>query len=285
MTDPEIHASSASAVKADEATQIESRASRKPKNVVALIALVTAVVGFVFACSPGAILLGWILLPIAFVLAIVSFFVKERRVGMSVAALVISIVGTIVGAIVFTAFVATTFNNAFGGDVTVLPGSTDSSSSAPASNGSESNADAKLGSRENPLPLGTTVEQGDWKITINSVNFDAAKLIAAENSFNEPAPAGKVYILVNVTATYTGSDPNGSSPFITVDYVTVDGVTISTSDAIVVEPEAFDYSSALYTGAATTGNIALAVPTDTATQGVLAVQATLIGDKAFFAVK
>jgi hypothetical protein len=41
------------------------------------------------------------------------------------------------------------------------------------------------------LPLGSTIETEDgWSVTVNSVDFDAAAAIQAENQFNEPAPAG-----------------------------------------------------------------------------------------------
>ncbi len=43
-------------------------------NIVALVAMIVAIVGFIFACIPGALIVGWILLPIAFVLSIVSLF-------------------------------------------------------------------------------------------------------------------------------------------------------------------------------------------------------------------
>ena len=68
-------------------------------NVVGIIALAVAVVGFVFACIPFVQVVGWILLPIAFVLAIVGLFLKGRK-WPAITALIVSIVGAIVGAIV-----------------------------------------------------------------------------------------------------------------------------------------------------------------------------------------
>ncbi|MEV7632925.1 hypothetical protein AB0N64_11005 [Microbacterium sp. NPDC089318] len=90
------------------------------KNVVALIAMIVAIVGFIFACIPGALIVGWILLPIAFVLSIVSLFLKGERKWMGVVGLIVSIMGTIVGFVVFFAVVATAFDQSFGsGDTTV----------------------------------------------------------------------------------------------------------------------------------------------------------------------
>ena len=74
---------------------------KKPLNVLGLIALITAALGFIFACIPGALIVGWILLPIAFVLALVSLFLKDKPKWMGITALILSIVGTIVGFAVF----------------------------------------------------------------------------------------------------------------------------------------------------------------------------------------
>ncbi|WP_258934510.1 hypothetical protein [Nesterenkonia pannonica] len=37
--------------------------------------------GAVFACIPGALIVGWVLLPIAFILGLVSLFLRGRRRG------------------------------------------------------------------------------------------------------------------------------------------------------------------------------------------------------------
>ncbi|MGR0319487.1 DUF2510 domain-containing protein [Agromyces sp. ZXT2-3] len=69
-------------------------------NVLGIIALVVAAVGFVFACIPFVQVVGFILLPIAFVLAIVALFMKGRK-WPAITGLVVSVVGGIVGAVVF----------------------------------------------------------------------------------------------------------------------------------------------------------------------------------------
>ena len=84
------------------ATEVPASAPKKA-NVLALVAMIVAIVGFIFACVPGALIVGWILLPIAFVLSIVSLFLKGDRKWMGIVGLIVSIVGTIVGAAVFLA--------------------------------------------------------------------------------------------------------------------------------------------------------------------------------------
>ena len=68
-------------------------------SVLGIVALVVAVVGFVFACIPFVQVVGWILLPVALVLAVVALFLEGRK-WPAIAALVVSIVGAIVGAVV-----------------------------------------------------------------------------------------------------------------------------------------------------------------------------------------
>ena len=68
-------------------------------SVLGIVALVVAVVGFVFACIPFVQVVGWILLPVALVLAIVALFLEGAK-WPAITALVVSIVGAIVGAVV-----------------------------------------------------------------------------------------------------------------------------------------------------------------------------------------
>jgi hypothetical protein len=89
----------------------ESSPNRKP-HVLGIIALAVATVGFIFACIPGALIVGWVLLPIAFVLSIVALFLKGAK-WPAITGLIVSIVGTIVGVVVFITVVSTSFTDAF----------------------------------------------------------------------------------------------------------------------------------------------------------------------------
>jgi hypothetical protein len=258
--------------------------AKKPRNVIGLIALIAAALGFIFACIPGALIIGWILLPIAFVLAIVSLFLKDKAKGMGITALILSIVGTIVGFTVFFAVVATSASNAFGGGDTKV--AAPSGDAAGNSGAAESKPAAQAGTRENPSPIGSVVESKDWRVVVNSVTLAASDAVAAANQFNKPPAAGSEYILVNYTATYIGDEANGQMPaFVSIDYVTADGKTVNRLDHSAVAPEAIDTTSTLYKGGAATGNIAIQVPTATASQGVLAVRPGMLADKVFIAVK
>jgi hypothetical protein len=259
--------------------------AKKQSNVVGLIALIAAVLGFIFACMPGALIVGWILLPIAFVLAIVSLFLKDKVKWTGVTALIVSIVGTIVGFTVFFAVVGTSFDNAFGsGDTTVAAPSGNAGTSDQAA--AKEDPAAKAGTRENPSPIGSVVESDDWRVVINSVTLAATDAVVAANQFNDPPAKGSEYILVNYSATYIGEDPDGQMPaFVSVEYVTANGTTVNALDKHAVAPKAIDTTSTLYKDGTATGNVAIEVPTATAGQGVLAVRPGMLGDKVFVAVK
>ncbi|TFB71456.1 hypothetical protein E3O06_13215 [Cryobacterium glaciale] len=249
-----------------------------------LIALIAAVLGFIFACIPGALIVGWILLPIAFVLAIVSLFLKGRAKWMGITALIVSIVGTIVGVIVFFAVLVTSVDDAFNsGDVTVVEPSNDTAADDGAA---AEEPTVEAGTRENPYPIGSVMESDDWRVVINSVSLGATDTILAAESYNEPPTEGSEYILVNYSATYLGVDPNGQMPaFVTIGYVTVDGTTVNAFDKMIFAPEPIDTTSTLYTDGIATGNTAFEVPSATAGQGVLAVTLDLFDDKVFVAVQ
>ena len=266
------------------ATTLPPTKAKKPLNVLGLVALIAAALGFIFACIPGALIVGWILLPIAFILAIVSLFIKDKAKWMGLTALIVSVVGTIVGIIVFVAVIATSFGNAFGsGDTTVV----ESSDGASVDDGAtEEQADVESGTRANPYPIGSVIESDDWRVVINSVTLAATDVIMADNEFNEAPAEGSEYIMVNYSATYLGDDPDGQMPaFVTIEYVTADGTTVNTFDSFVLPPEPIDTTSTLYTDGTATGNTVMEVPTATAGAGVLAVQPDMLGDKVFVAVQ
>jgi hypothetical protein len=130
------------------------QAPAKQKNTLGLIALIVGIIGFVFACIPGALIVGWVLLPIAFILGIVGLFASGKAKSTSIAAVIVSVVGTVVGVGVFVVVVGDAFGNAFR--------KSDLSPSAPtAINGgggapqpSTKGSPSSQGSRDNPLPIG-----------------------------------------------------------------------------------------------------------------------------------
>ncbi|MCQ1957845.1 hypothetical protein NNX39_15220 [Arthrobacter sp. zg-Y826] len=257
--------------------------SEKQSNVVGLIALIAAVIGFIFACIPGVLIVGWILLPIAFVMGLVSLFLKDKSKWMGITALILSVVGTIIGFIVFFVVVSSSVDQALdNGDTTVV----ESSDSAEKATGKDEDASGQEGTRANPYSVGSVIENDEWRIVVNSVTLAATDAVLAANQFNEPPAEGSEYILVNYSATYLGDDANGQMPgLVSLEYVTADGTTVNSYDNYASVAEPFDSSSTLYTNGTATGNVAFQVPTATAGEGVLAVRPSFVGDKVFIAVK
>lgn len=263
------------------------------RNVLGLIALITAILGTIFACMPGALIVGWVLLPIAFILALVSLFLRGRKRGTGIAALIVSVVGTVIGVVVFFTVVADSFDEAFSDDTTVSApeasaddaeeaGSEDAGSEEA---GSEEGSDGEQGTRANPYAPGAEISSSDWAVTVNSVDLDATDAVLAENELNEAPEEGHTYILVDITVQYTGDDPEGSMPMTSVAYVSPEGNTFDRTDKSAVAPNSFDSTSTLYEGASTTGNIALQVPADSLEDGTLKVSPGMLADDVFVAVE
>lgn len=92
------------------------QASASRKNKLGTIALITAVVGFVLACIPASINVGWVMLPAALILGFAGLLQSGRTRKSSVAAIVVSIIGAVVSAsIVFLTVGDLLFRTVFGG--------------------------------------------------------------------------------------------------------------------------------------------------------------------------
>lgn len=137
------------------------------------------------------------------------------------------------------------------------------------------------GSRANPLVVGETVSGDEWEVTVHSINRDAGGLIAAENRFNDPAPEGSSYALVDVSATYLGDDSEMAMLSTGIAYVTGGGETISAYEHTAIAPDAFNSSRELYNGGTERGNISIAIPDDDP-DGTLRVRLGLFSTEDYF---
>lgn len=248
----------------------------KEKNTLGLVALIIGIIGFVFACIPGALIIGWILLPIAFILGIAGLFASGKTKGTSIAAVIIAVVGTVVGFIVFATVITDAVDDAFGGS--------DLSPSAPAATdpraGVENADDEAAGTRDNPLRVGQPVSNPDWNITLGAPR-EAWQEIHAENEFNDPPPDGMEYWIVPVTATYTGEDTANPGVDITVQFVGSDNRTYD--DYCGVIPDTLDDIGDLYAGGQAEGNTCVTVPAGA--DGLWTLATGFTGKPIFFAAQ
>lgn len=261
----------------------------KERNTIGIIALVCAILGVIFSCIPGFLIIGWILLPISFILGLVGLFPKDKKKGTAIAAVITSIVGTVVAAVAFMFVIDSAFNEAFNEETTVSNngGANTVGDGDSAEGNSEDSADgaADGATRENPLPIGATVSTDEWDVTVNSVGLNATDAVMAENPVNDAPADGQTYVMANVTAKYKGDDPQGSMPLIGFAFVTPEGNTIDSYDSMVIAPDYFDQSTTLYKDAEETGNFAFLVDEATAADSVLAVSPDMFAQNRFVAVK
>lgn len=251
----------------------------KRRNVVGIIALVVGILGAIFACVPGALIIGWVLLPIAFVLGLVGLFVRNAKRGTAIAAVIISIVGTIVGVGVFVTVVDNAFSDAFGGEAHVDGTSGNSRVQGVMGAVDPSDDGGERGSRDNPAALGETLSNDDWDVVVNSFAPDVDAEVAAENPYNEPADPGFRYSMVNLTLTYKGE---GSQHAMTVPVALVadDGRVFEWFDHSVVGPEP-RLDGEMYAGGTVTGNLVFHVPTEWT--GTIRVGLGILGQEMFVA--
>ena len=64
---------------------------------------------------------------------------------------------------------------------------------------------AKAGTRENPIPLGSSVSYPEWNVSVAGFTPDGNDLISSAASSNDPPDSEHVYVLVEVRGTYTGT--------------------------------------------------------------------------------
>ncbi|NND01711.1 MAG: hypothetical protein HKN91_02905 [Acidimicrobiia bacterium] len=62
-----------------------------------------------------------------------------------------------------------------------------------------------LGSIGNPIEIGSPGMVGEWRVSVDAVDLDAAATILAENPFNDAPEPGFTYVLVTFEATYEGA--------------------------------------------------------------------------------
>jgi hypothetical protein len=68
------------------------------------------------------------------------------------------------------------------------------------------NTAPKVGSRENPVPMGAAADLSDgWRVVVISTQPNATSAILSSNRFNKPPAADHQFFIARVQATYTGA--------------------------------------------------------------------------------
>lgn len=117
--------------------------------------------------------------------------------------------------------------------------------------------------RTAPNALGTAVDIGDgWTLTINAANLDAEADVIAANDFNDPAPDGQAYVLVDVTIAYDGDEASGSLFSVELDLVGDSNLSANSSCSASSIPNEIDAFSDLFAGGSVTGNLCFLADTN-----------------------
>lgn len=180
------------------------------RNVVGLVSVILAVVGFALAIIPFLGVVGWPLLVAALVLGIVGLTRKGQAKGTSIAGLVLSVLAMILAPIIAIAILA-------GSAGSSEPTSSDESD-APAAV-EEQPADETAAEPEEPAaeepaaeepaadaatPLGTAADVDGMSITVTGVEAGIANV--GSDAFGEAAQGQ--FVLVHVSVSNTGTKPD-----------------------------------------------------------------------------
>lgn len=144
-----------------------------------------------------------------------------------------------------------------------------------------------LGTRTNPVPMGSAHDVGDWTITVTSVDPHADEAVAAQNQFNKPPAAGFQFYMATVSATYHGQKESGQILTVAFKAVGQSGVAYTTySPSCGVVPDALPFTD-VFQGGTITGNVCWSVKQSDADSLVMFAQplAAINLDRVFFALR
>jgi hypothetical protein len=126
------------------------------------------------------------------------------------------------------------------------------------------------GSREDPLPPGSTATIAGWDVVVTGFRPDDTARLVGGNQFNNSPPPGTVYATVDVSATYNGDQDSSTLFDITFDLVGSDGNVYDTLNSYCPVSGPADYTSLnvseeAFVGGTVSGSLCYELPTEVAT--------------------
>jgi hypothetical protein len=247
-----------------------------PSKTIAILALVFGGAALLFSGIPVAgIFIGGLFALTAIVLGIVGIFKSHRL--MSIIGIGLAVLAMIVTAIVSVAvgkaaedFIEDWPTDYETGTDDGTDAETDDETDDGAGHGDAPKDQVVDGTDPTaPLPAGSEVTTGYWKVTISNVVADATESLLVDE-YAIPPESGYQYFMFQVDATYEGEasrlawdDLLFGVYFDNTLYSDVCGAVIP--DDLFLAPE-------VYAGGSVTGNVCVAVPTDGAGQAVISVE-------------
>lgn len=134
-------------------------------------------------------------------------------------------------------------------------------------------------SRDNPFPVGATATVGDFELTLGPTTMDATAEIleyqaakyGGNTDYTMPPEDGSIYVMVPVTATYTGQDVGDAAIDLNYAYVGGQGNVFAALLPVSI-PDDLTRVGELYPGASASGNVMQMVPVEQVEGGVWRVE-------------
>ncbi|WP_439565039.1 DUF4190 domain-containing protein [Microcella sp.] len=255
-----------------------------PGKGMAITALILGIVALLGVAIPVLNVLSAILAVVGLILGIIAL-TKATSKGLPLSGVIVSGLALLLSLVFIVVYVAG-FTNAVNDvrdDTSIIDGEqTEAEPEAP-----EAPAESEQGTRDNPAPLGTTIEITEfgepiYELTMGPATLEANAAVLEANMFNEPPAAGFQYALVPVTVTYVGTETGTPWIDLSIQFVSAAGTTHTEGDTLSVAPSPtlLDINE-LFPGGSGTGNVVIQIPTDNAAGGTWSVS-TLFGDPFFF---
>jgi hypothetical protein len=124
-----------------------------------------------------------------------------------------------------------------------------------------------------PLPAGTEVDTGTWKVSFSDVAPDATDTILAEDDYNTPPAEGQQYFMFQVDAAYEGED--ASNPWDDLAFGVYFNNTLYASYSSFdcgYLPNDLSEAPMVYSGGTASGNVCVVVATDGVEGAVISVE-------------
>ncbi|MFK4759548.1 DUF4352 domain-containing protein [Microbacterium sp. ZW T5_45] len=181
------------------------------RNVVGLVSIILAAIGFALAIIPLLGIVGWPLLVAALVLGIVGLTRKGQPKTTSIAGLILSVLAMILAPIIAIAILAGSASSSepTNGDESDAPAAVEEQPSAESPGDAPEEPAAEEPAPEEPAsgsatPLGTAADVDGMSITVTGVETGIANV--GSDTFGEAAQGQ--FVLVHVSVSNTGMKPD-----------------------------------------------------------------------------
>ncbi|GAA2134462.1 DUF308 domain-containing protein [Glycomyces algeriensis] len=243
-----------------------------PSKTIAILALVFGGAALLFSGIPVAgIFIGGLFALTGIVLGIVGIFKSHRL--MSIIGIGLAVLALIVATVVTVAVgkAAEDFIEDWPTDYeTGTDGGTDAETDDGAGHGNAPKDQIVDGTDPTaPLPAGSEIASGSWKLTIGKVVPDATDSLVVDE-FSVPPEPGHQYFMFQVDAVYEGEESRLAWDDLLFG-VYFDN-TLYTDICGAVVPDDLYLAPEVYAGGTATGNVCVAVPTAGVEEAVISVE-------------